>query len=284
MNAGVEPAGDTDLEQIREAVRALCADFPGEYWREKDRHRAYPQEFVTALTQSGFLACLIPEEYGGSGTLEQRGFDVPHLRHIGEFHQTVGGEGVVAWVVAEPFEPAALAFKLWSDPYVGKLVFVRVYTGMIRKGTTLYNPRTRRSERISRLMVMKVNPADVVSIPHDYKNQKGRCAKYEVIAEITTGTPLPHKEVYTDSDLGRGTARSTPAFDKAKAEAELSRKQAVQRRWQEKRGTLKENLQTITRLGGYIPSSYERELDRLLENIKEIQIEIADLEQAIARN
>ena len=58
---------DDDLAQIRESVRALCARFPGEYWRGLDRERAYPSEFVTALTQAGFLAALIPEEYGGSG-------------------------------------------------------------------------------------------------------------------------------------------------------------------------------------------------------------------------
>ena len=56
-----------DIQEIRRAVQALCADFPGEYWRTKDRERGYPSEFVDALTQSGFLAALIPEEYGGSG-------------------------------------------------------------------------------------------------------------------------------------------------------------------------------------------------------------------------
>jgi alkylation response protein AidB-like acyl-CoA dehydrogenase len=56
-----------DLAQIRGAVRALCARFPGEYWRTLDRERAYPTEFVGALTDAGFLAALIPEEYGGSG-------------------------------------------------------------------------------------------------------------------------------------------------------------------------------------------------------------------------
>ena len=57
----------TELAQIREAVRALCADFPGEYWRSLDRERAYPDKFVAALTKAGFLAALIPEQYGGSG-------------------------------------------------------------------------------------------------------------------------------------------------------------------------------------------------------------------------
>jgi alkylation response protein AidB-like acyl-CoA dehydrogenase len=56
-----------DHADIREAVRRLCRDFPGEYWRERDRTRTYPSEFVTALTGAGFLAALIPEEYGGAG-------------------------------------------------------------------------------------------------------------------------------------------------------------------------------------------------------------------------
>jgi acyl-CoA dehydrogenase len=60
-------ADSEEIGQIRGAVRALCADFPGEYWRALDRERAYPTEFVAALTEAGFLAALIPEEYGGSG-------------------------------------------------------------------------------------------------------------------------------------------------------------------------------------------------------------------------
>ena len=53
--------------EIRDAVARLCARFPGEYWRALDRTRAYPSEFVAALAEAGFLAILIPEEYGGSG-------------------------------------------------------------------------------------------------------------------------------------------------------------------------------------------------------------------------
>ena len=58
---------DDDLAAIRSSVRALCADFPGEYWRALDRERTYPTAFVDALTNAGFLAALIPEQYGGSG-------------------------------------------------------------------------------------------------------------------------------------------------------------------------------------------------------------------------
>jgi alkylation response protein AidB-like acyl-CoA dehydrogenase len=63
---GVSQIAD-DLAQIRESVRALCTGFPGAYWRTLDRERAYPTEFVAALTDAGFLAALIPEAYGGSG-------------------------------------------------------------------------------------------------------------------------------------------------------------------------------------------------------------------------
>jgi alkylation response protein AidB-like acyl-CoA dehydrogenase len=57
----------TDFPEIREAVARLCADFPGRYWRDHDRARAYPKEFVDALSAAGYLAVLIPEQYGGSG-------------------------------------------------------------------------------------------------------------------------------------------------------------------------------------------------------------------------
>ena len=53
--------------EIREAVRRLCADFPGGYWQRLDRDRIYPTEFVRRLTEAGFLSVLIPEDYGGSG-------------------------------------------------------------------------------------------------------------------------------------------------------------------------------------------------------------------------
>jgi len=53
--------------EIRDAVRKLCAQFPGEYWRALDRDRTYPTHFVQALTKAGFLSVLIPEAYGGSG-------------------------------------------------------------------------------------------------------------------------------------------------------------------------------------------------------------------------
>ncbi len=66
-------------------------------------------------------------------------------------------ESIVEIEADDAGQAAALAFKLWSDPYVGKLVFVRVYAGTIKKGDTLYNPRTRKVERVSRILQMKAD-------------------------------------------------------------------------------------------------------------------------------
>jgi len=60
-------SNEDELSAIRSSVAALCARFPGEYWRELDRERAYPTQFVEAMTREGFLGALIPEAFGGSG-------------------------------------------------------------------------------------------------------------------------------------------------------------------------------------------------------------------------
>tara|TARA_B100000686_G_scaffold113987_1_gene121545 strand:+ start:14606 stop:15799 length:1194 start_codon:yes stop_codon:yes gene_type:complete len=64
---GITRLENDSWEDIRTGVKSLCNNFPGEYWRKLDSDRTYPEEFVKALTESGYLACLIPEEYGGSG-------------------------------------------------------------------------------------------------------------------------------------------------------------------------------------------------------------------------
>ena len=56
-----------EYAEIREGVGKVCAAFPGSYWRELDAKRAYPKEFVDALIREGYLAAMIPEEFGGSG-------------------------------------------------------------------------------------------------------------------------------------------------------------------------------------------------------------------------
>jgi acyl-CoA dehydrogenase len=66
MNA-IDDISTSSYADIREEVQKLCAEFPNEYWRQLDREDAYPAEFVKALSDAGYLAALIPEEYGGSG-------------------------------------------------------------------------------------------------------------------------------------------------------------------------------------------------------------------------
>jgi len=73
-----------DYLDIREGVRGLCAEFPGEYFRKIDAERGYPEEFVDALTKAGWLAALIPQEYGGSGlSLAEASVIMEEINHAG---------------------------------------------------------------------------------------------------------------------------------------------------------------------------------------------------------
>ena len=58
---------DHGLQELRQGVREVCAGFPNEYWRDLDAKREYPEGFVRAMTESGYLGALIPREYGGMG-------------------------------------------------------------------------------------------------------------------------------------------------------------------------------------------------------------------------
>ncbi|HTI68995.1 MAG TPA: elongation factor G [Candidatus Limnocylindria bacterium] len=79
----------------------------------------------------------------------------------------------------------SLAFKLWTDPYAGKLVFFRVYSGQLKKGDTIYNPRTRKRERVSRLMIIQGSERkDVDSV------YSGDIAALVGLRNITTGDTL----------------------------------------------------------------------------------------------
>jgi elongation factor G len=79
----------------------------------------------------------------------------------------------------------SLAFKLWTDPYVGKLVFFRVYSGMLKKGQTIYNPRTRKRDRVSRVMMIQADKRlDVETV------YAGDIAALVGLRNITTGDTL----------------------------------------------------------------------------------------------
>ena len=72
MDATPIPRPD-EHQELREAVRALCRRFDSAYWQQVDEARGYPEAFVDALTEAGWLAALIPQEYGGSGPRPDRG-------------------------------------------------------------------------------------------------------------------------------------------------------------------------------------------------------------------
>ena len=84
---------------------------------------------------------------------------------------------------------AGLAFKLWTDPFVGKLVFYRVYTGTLQKGTSMYNPRTRRSERVSRLVLMRAMDREEIDTAYS-----GDICALVGVKEVITGDTLCHED------------------------------------------------------------------------------------------
>lgn len=88
-------------------------------------------------------------------------------------------------VVDDAGKLAGLAFKLWNDPFVGKLVFYRVYTGTLNKGMSLYNPRTRRSERVSRLVLMRAVEREEID-----KAYSGDICALVGVKEVITGDTL----------------------------------------------------------------------------------------------
>jgi len=89
----MNPYLNEEYNAIREGVRALCAEFDGEYWRKIDEAKGFPEEFVTALTQAGWLSAMIPEEYGGSGLgLAEASIILEEVNRCGGNSGTVHGQ------------------------------------------------------------------------------------------------------------------------------------------------------------------------------------------------
>jgi len=110
--------------------------------------------------------------------------DVPPIKAFGE------DDELVEIRADDHAKVSALAFKLWSDPYVGKLTFIRMYSGTLHKGTALYNPRTRKMERISRLMLLRAN--DRIDIDTVYS---GDICAIIGAKEISTGDTLCDRDL-----------------------------------------------------------------------------------------
>ena len=96
-----------------------------------------------------------------------------------------GTENVVHVETSDNNKFCSLAFKLWTDPYAGKLVFFRVYSGQLKKGDTIYNPRTRKRERVSRLMVIQGSERKDINEVY-----AGDIAALVGLRNITTGDTL----------------------------------------------------------------------------------------------
>ncbi|MBI5770965.1 MAG: elongation factor G [Verrucomicrobia bacterium] len=105
--------------------------------------------------------------------------DVPPMKG-----QDSDGQEVAA-VVEDKSKVAGLAFKLWNDAFVGRIVFYRVYTGQLKKGMSLYNPRTRRSERLSRLVLMRAMDREEIDVAY-----AGDICALVGIKDVITGDTL----------------------------------------------------------------------------------------------
>ena len=89
----MNPYLNEDYNAIREGVRALCAEFPAEYWRKIDEEKGFPEAFVGAMTKAGWLSAMIPEQYGGSGLgLAEASVILEEVNHCGGNSGTVHGQ------------------------------------------------------------------------------------------------------------------------------------------------------------------------------------------------
>ena len=105
--------------------------------------------------------------------------DVPPMQGLDSDGKTVEA------VVSDKAKMAGLAFKLWNDPFVGRLVFFRVYTGTLPRGMSLYNPRTRRTERVSRLVLMRAIEREEIDMAYS-----GDICAVVGIKDVITGDTL----------------------------------------------------------------------------------------------
>jgi elongation factor G len=105
--------------------------------------------------------------------------DVPPMQGLDTDGKTVEA------VVNDKAKMAGLAFKLWNDPFVGRLVFFRVYTGILPRGMPLYNPRTRRTERVSRLVLMRAIEREEIDMAYS-----GDICAVVGVKDVITGDTL----------------------------------------------------------------------------------------------
>ena len=175
-------SGHDDHSELRDAVRELCSRFGGEYWREIDEKRAYPDAFVKALTEAGWLAALIPEEYGGSGlSVTEASIILEEISRSGAFAGAVHGQMYVMGCVLRhasqeqkrSYLPRIASGELRmqsmavTEPTTGtdttklKTVAVRKGDRYIVNGQKVFISRVRHSDLL--LLLARTTPIDRVS-------------------------------------------------------------------------------------------------------------------------
>ena len=167
-----------DAEQYRESLLEAIADFDddfaekfldGEEITKEDiksaiRKATLSLEFLGVIPGSAFKNKGVQMLFDAVIDYLPCPIDMPPMTGVRELK---GGETEEVEVKADDGgKVAGLAFKLATDPYVGKLIFVRIYSGTLNKGSSLYNPRTRKTERISRLMVMKADAREDIDVAY----------------------------------------------------------------------------------------------------------------------
>ncbi len=149
----IEGIADFD-DAIMEKFLEGSEDFTANELRLGVRKATMTREFVGVIPGSAFKNKGVQMLLDSVVDYLPSPLDVPPIKAFSDEDE----DAPLKEIVADDFAaPTALAFKLWSDPFIGKLVFIRVYSGCIKKGMTLYNPRTRKTERISRLVLMKAD-------------------------------------------------------------------------------------------------------------------------------
>src|SRR5688572_9981513 len=181
------PSVDTSYIELRDAVRDLCRKFGGEYWRKVDEERAYPDAFAKALTEAGWLAALIPEEYGGSGlSVTEASIILEEICRSGGFAGAVHGQMYVMGCVLRPasaeqkqtYLPKVASGELRmqsmavTEPGAGtdttklKTVAVKKSDRYVVNGQKVFISRVRHSDLL--LLLARTTPIDKVK-----KNSEG---------------------------------------------------------------------------------------------------------------
>jgi len=149
----IEAIADFD-DEIMERFLEGQEDFSHDEVRRGIRKATLTRQFVGVIPGSAFKNKGVQMLLNSVIDYLPSPIDVPPIKAYSEDDEDVPSIEIVA---DDNANPSALAFKLWSDPFVGKLVFIRVYSGCVRKGSTFYNPRSRKTERISRMVVLKAD-------------------------------------------------------------------------------------------------------------------------------